>query len=405
MTADDVKFSFERIIHGDKNGKQYGYAVDFEALKEVQVTGKYTGKLILKHPSAAIWPIAIADGTGCILSRKAVEELGDKIATTVIGSGPMMLKEWVQKDHYTLVANPDYKGPYKAALKEVTVKLIPEQKTAFLAYQTKELDFTALDIEQIDTAKALPDTNVIDIPSIDYNLVAINMENGALADLRVRQAIRLAIDVDAIVQAAYAGAVKRGYSLMAPGLIGYWKDAPVYNRDVAKAQALLAEAGKAGLTFSFTCPNDSLAVTVAQIVQANLAEVGITLNINAMDTSAFWSYVIGDTAKQLELTWMAYTSKSDPSFQTQWFISSQIDQWNWVRMKNPEFDKLHQQGLETLDPEKRQEIYVRMQQILDETSAFVWITHGRNLYVSASTLKPAIRPNGKNWQFEFFAGA
>ena len=405
MTAEDVQYSFDRFIKGDRNGKKLGYADDMASVKEVQVTGKYTGKLILKHPSAALWTIALSSASGAILSKKAVESLGDKSSTTVIGSGSMMLNEWRPKEQFVLVANPDYKGAYKPHFQQITAKVIPEHNTSFLSYQAGELDFTAFDFDQIETAKGLPDTRIIDIPGIDYTWIGMNIERGDLADIRVRQAIRWAIDVDAIIQGAYSGAVSRANSLLAPALLGYWKDAPLYSRDVAKAQALLSEAGKSGLTFSFTCENDAQSLAVAQIAQANLAEVGITLNINALDSGAFWALGADDASKNVELALVPYTSKFDPSFQTQWFLSSQVGVWNWQRWKSPEFDKLHQQGLETLDSDKRQEIYVKMQQLLDESATCLWITHGRILFADASWLKPAMLPSGKDWQYEHFSKA
>jgi peptide/nickel transport system substrate-binding protein len=401
MTAEDVKYSFDRFINGDK-GKKLAYADDMEALKSVEVTGKYTGKLILKHPSAALWLIGICDASGAILSKKASEELGDKIATTLVGSGPLTLKEWRPKEQFVLAANPDYKGPYKAHFEEITGKIIPEHKTAFLSYQANELDFTAFDADQLDAAKGLPDTKVIDIPGIDYTWIGINVQKGDLADIKVRQAIRWAIDVDAIIQGAYSGATSRAKTLLAPGLLGNWADAPLYTRDVAKAQQLLGEAGKSNLAFTFTCLNDATSLAVAQIAQANLAEVGITLTINAMDSGAYWALGADDASKDLELTLIPYTSKFDPSFQTQWFLASQIGLWNWQRWNSPEFDKLHQEGLETLDKAKREAIYVKMQKLLDESASCIWITHGRNFFVDASWLKPMFLPNGKDWQFEFF---
>lgn len=402
MIAEDVKYSFDRFINGDRNGKKLAYADDMEALKTVEVTGKYTGRLVLKHPSAALWLIGLCDASGAILSRKACEELGDRIATTLIGSGPLLLKEWRPKEQFLLASNPDYKGPYKARVEEITGKIIPEHKTSFLAYQAKELDFTAFDADQLDTAKSLPDTRVIDIPGIDYTWIGINVQKGALADSKVRQAIRWAIDVDAIIQGAYSGATSRAKTLLAPGLLGNWADAPLYNRDVAKAQALLAEAGHSDLAFSFTCLNDATSLAVAQISQANLAEVGITLTINPMDSGAYWALGAGDASKDLELTLIPYISKFDPSFQTQWFLASQIGLWNWQRWNSPEFDRLHQQGLETLDKAEREAIYIAMQKLLDESASCIWITHGRSFYVDASWLAPMFLPNGKDWQFEFF---
>ncbi|UDL91028.1 hypothetical protein LGH82_07045 [Mesorhizobium sp. PAMC28654] len=148
--------------------------------------------------------------------------------------------------------------------------------------------------------------------------------------------------------------------------------------------------------------NDATSLAVAQIAQANLAEIGITLTINAMDSGAYWALGAGDASKDLELTLIPYTSKFDPSFQTQWFLASQIGLWNWQRWNSPEFDKLHQEGLETLDKAKREEIYVKMQKLLDESASCIWITHGRNFFVDAAWLKPMFLPNGKDWQFEFF---
>jgi len=402
MTADDVKFTYDRYINGDKNGKKLAYADDLEGSKPVGVTGKYTGKLILKHPSAALWLIGICDASGAILSKKASEQLGDKIATTLIGSGPMVLKEWRPKEQFVLAANPDYKGPYKAHFEEIIGKIIPEHKTSFLSYQAKELDFTAFDADQLATAKGLPDTKVIDIPGIDYTWIGINVEKGDLADIKVRQAIRWAIDVEAIIQGAYSGATSRAKTLLAPGLLGNWADAPLYTRDVAKAQQLLSEAGKSNLAFTFTCLNDATSLAVAQIAQANLAEIGITLTINAMDSGAYWGLGAGEEGSDPGLTLIPYTPKFDPGFQTQWFLASQIGLWNWQRWNSPEFDKLHQEGLETLDKAKREEIYVKMQKLLDESASCIWITHGRNFFVDAAWLKPMFLPNGKDWQFEFF---
>ncbi len=88
MTAEDVKFSFERFVKPGPDGKKAAYADDFGALDKVEVTGTYTGKLILKNPAPALWVIGICDGSGAILSKKAVEALGDKMATQLIGSGP-----------------------------------------------------------------------------------------------------------------------------------------------------------------------------------------------------------------------------------------------------------------------------------------------------------------------------
>jgi peptide/nickel transport system substrate-binding protein len=86
-------------------------------------------------------------------------------------------------------------------------------------------------------------------------------------------------------------------------------------------------------------------------------------------------------------------------------VSSQIGQWNWQRWKNPEFDKLHEEAGQTTDNAKREAMYLKMQQLMDESAAFVWITHNLNAFVTKSWLEPGLLPNGNNWQYPFFKEA
>ncbi|HEY3145695.1 MAG TPA: ABC transporter substrate-binding protein [Dongiaceae bacterium] len=405
MTAEDVKFSFERFNTPGDAGKKAAYADDWGALDKVEVTGKYSGKLLFKHPAPAIWVIGIPDGSGAILSKKATIELGDKIATTLIGSGPYVLKEWKPNDHFTLEKNPDYKGTDKIHFQRIVAKPIAELKTAMLGFQAKEIAFTEIDPTAVADIEKDADATVIKMEAIDYQWIGINVEKPPFDDLKVRQAIRYGIDVDAIIAGAFSGTVKRAKTLLAPGLLGHWADAPVYPHDPEKAKALLAEAGKTSFDCTLTCLNDSTTQAIAQIAQANLAEIGINVKINALDGGAYWGMGEDDKSKDLELTIIPYSSKFDPSFQTQWFLSDQVGVWNWQRWKSPEFDKLHQEASSITDPNKRAEKYIRMQQLLDESASCIWITHGVHDFASAKWLSPSPLPNGVNWQFRYFKEA
>jgi peptide/nickel transport system substrate-binding protein len=405
MTAEDVKFSLERFIKPDASGKKVAYADDFGALDHVEVTGTYTGKIILKNPAPALWVIGICDGSGALLSKKATEALGDKIATTLVGSGPYLLKEWKPKEQIVLEVNPDYKGADKPYFQRIIAKPITEPKTAVISFLAKEIAFSEIEPTAIPEVEKDADSGVIKMGAIDYTWLGINVEKPPFTDVRVRQAIRLGVDVDAIIQGAYSGTVPRAKTLLAPGLLGHWADAPVYPHDPEKAKALLAEAGQTSFTTTLTCLNDATAQATAQIIQANLAEIGITVNINALDSGAYWAMGDGDKSKDLDLTIIPYSSKFDPSFQTQWFVSSQVGVWNWQRWKNEEFDKLNAEAASTTNNDKREKMYIRMQQLLDESASCIWITHGVHDFAYAKWLAPAILPNGTNWQFRFFKEA
>lgn len=405
MTAEDVKFSLERFVKPGPDGKKAAYADDFGALDHVEVTGTHTGKIILKNPAPALWVIGICDGSGAILSKKATEALGEKIATQLIGSGPYLFKDWKPKEQIVLEVNPDYKGADQPHFKRIIAKPITEPKTAVIAFLAKELAFTEIEPTALPQVEADADSKTIKIDGIDYTWIGLNMEKAPLDDLKVRQAIRLGIDVDAIIAGAYSGTVTRAKTLLAPQLLGHWAEAPVYPHDVEKAKALLAEAGHPNFNLTLTCLNDATAQATAEIVQANLAEIGITVTINALDSGAYWALGSDDKSKDLELALIPYSSKFDPSFQTQWFLSEQVGVWNWQRWRNEEFDKLHKEANSITDNDKRQAMYVRMQQLLDESATCVWITHGVRDFAYAKWLEPSVLPNGSNWQFRFFKEA
>ncbi|MGB3417421.1 MAG: ABC transporter substrate-binding protein [Mesorhizobium sp.] len=404
LTAEDVKFSFERFKPAP-DGTKVDYGDDWAALDSVEVTGPLTGKIHLKNASPAVWLIALADGSGAIISKKAFEALGDKFKTTPIGSGPYMLKEWVPRDHFTLVANPDYLGE-KPAFTEIVGKPISDDKTAQIAVQAGEIDFGRIDPAVATDIASTSGIKVEKISAIDYVWIGPNIEKKPFDDVRVRQAIRLALDVPAIIAAAYNGSVEPAYALEAPGILGFWEDAPKYARDIEAAKKLLDEAGQGGgFSTRLTVLNKAVAQATAAVVQANLAEVGIDVQIDALDPGAYWAYGENDASKDLELVLVEYHGKFDPGFQTQWFTSDQIGTWNWQRWSNKDFDDLHKKGGVESDPKKREQIYIDAQKLMDESAAFWWITHNAYTYAFKDTLQPGILPNGSQMQYAAFKQA
>ena len=381
MTAEDVKFSFERFTQAGPDGKKVAYADDWAALDHVELTGPLTGKIVLKGPAPALWVITLPDGSGRILSRKATEELGEKVANTLIGSGPYVLKEWKPREQFVLELNPDYKGPIKPYFRQIVGKPISEQKTAEIAFQADEIYFTDIKPDNKKKFAALPDTTVTDVPAIDYVWFGPNVEKKPFDDVRVRQAVRLAVDIDAILLAAYGGIFPRANALLAPGLIGHWKDAPVYKRDVDAAKKLLADAAQsAGFKTRLTILAQEPYRTIATVIQANLAEVGVEVQIDALDEGAFWALGEKNASQDLELSLLQYSGKFDPGFQTQWFTSDQIGTWNWQRWSNQEFDALHAQGGKTVDVAKREQIYVDAQKLQDEFGSLC-LDNPQSLYI------------------------
>lgn len=391
VTAEDVKFSYERIA--DPNLKA-AYKDDWATLDHVEVVDKYTGKIILKEPFAPLWRTTLPIASGYVLCKKYVEEIGhEKFATNIIGSGPYIFAEWRPKEKIILKRNPDYYGtpPY---WDEIHFIPIEDDKTAEVALEAGELDFSRISIASVERFEKNPNFKVWKKPSLRYRWIGMNVEHPKLQDINVRQAIRYAIDVPSILQAAYLGQVEQEFALIPPGLIGYWKDAPKYQRDVAKAKEFLAKAGVQSLDLRIDCQDTTEYRTWAEIAQQNLKEIGINLTINAMDSSSFWQIGAGDKGKEVELFTNNYTMEPDPSWATMWFTCEQVGVWNWQRWCSPEFDELHKKGLVTMDDKEREQIYIKMQQIWDRDCHAVWITHGVMTYAYSPKIKPATTPHG-----------
>jgi len=401
VTAEDVKFSYERIA--DPNLKS-PYADDWAALDHVEVIDKYTGKIILKEPFAPLWHSTLPVTSGRIVCKKYVEEVGlEKFATDPIGTGPYMLKEWTPKEKVVVTRNPDYYGP-APYWDEIQFIPIEDDKTAEIALEAGELDFSRIAIASVDRFEQNADFQVIKRPSLRYRWIGMDVENPKLADINVREAIRYAIDVPAILKVAYMGQADQEKTLIPPGLVGYWKDAPVYQRDVAKAKEYMAKTGLTSLDLRMDIQDTTEYRAWAEIAQQNLKEIGINLTINPMDSSSFWSIGDGDKGKDVELFGMSFSMQPDPSWAAVWFTCKQVGVWNWMRWCNQQYDDLYAKTLVTVDDAEREKLFIEMEKIWNEAAHTVWITHGVYTYANVPTIVPALSPHGDP-QVQFFAPA
>ncbi|MCL5256368.1 MAG: ABC transporter substrate-binding protein [Chloroflexi bacterium] len=391
VTTDDVKFSYERIGDPANNSPYQG---DWATLDHVEVIDKYNGKIILKEPFAPLFKSTLPVGSGQIIPKKYYEEVGkEKFATNILGSGPYIFDSWTPKDKVIVKKNPDYFGdPPK--WDEIHFVAIDDDKVGEVALDSGDLDFGRVSPASFSRYQGQTDTfATVKKPRLGFLWIGMNMQHPKLQDINVRQAIRYGIDVPSILQAAYMGQVDQCYGLIAPGLLGYWADAPQYKRDVAKAKDYMSKAGLTSLDLTMDFIDTSEYRPWFEVSQQNLAEIGINLTANTKDSSSFWG-MSADQQKQMQLFCSNYSMEPDPSWATVWFISDQIGVWNWMSWSNKEYDDLHKQGLVELDDTKRQQIYVKMQQLWDEACHTVWLTHYAGLYVSTLKIKPAVTPHG-----------
>lgn len=391
VTTEDVKFSFERMI--DPNLKAT-YKDDWATLDHVEVIDKYNGKIIFKESFAPLWRTTLPAPSGMIVCKKQVQEVGDKeFATMPVGSGPYFFAEWKPKEKVILKKNPDYFGK-TPVWDEIHFIPIEDDKTAEIALEAGELDFCRISLASLDRIQADSRFAVQRNPSDQYYWIGMNVENPKLQDINIRQAIRYAIDVPSILQAAYLGKSDQATAAIPPGFLGHWKDAPKYQRDLAKAKEYMAKAGVQSLDLKYDSLDSTEYRTWGEIAQQNLAEIGINLSVAPSDSATFWVLNEGDKGKDLELFGMRYGALSDPAWVTMWFTCDQLTGWNWMHWCNNEYDELHKKALTTLDDKEREQMYVRMQQLWDDNCNSVWIHWGTRDYAYVNGIKAAMTPHG-----------
>ncbi|SDG28066.1 peptide/nickel transport system substrate-binding protein [Limimonas halophila] len=401
MTAEDVKFSFERILEHDSPVKG-----DWAALERVDVEDKYTGVIVLNRPFQPLWNITLPYGAGHIVSKKAVMEAtengGDFGMNPPCFSGPYVLDEWKSGQHVKLKRNPDYTGPAEVGFDEVRILPMDDDKTAEIAYKSGDLDFTQISLASLKNFKQSPPakTKIEEYPSLYYLWVGMNLDHPKLQDKNLRKAIQWAINTRQIVDAAYFGQAEPSTGIIAPGLVGHREEALIPPEgDLEKAKAFMAKAGVDSVTLTIDTLNATTFKTIAEVVQAQLKRIGVDLEINVQDSGSFWTLGMeseGDRWQKVQLIVNRFSMVPDPYYATQWFTCEQVGKWNWERFCNEEFDKLHKQAVEVADKEKRAELYHRMQDIMEESGAYRFVTHEGNPVVYRETVSdPSVRPDGR----------
>lgn len=396
MTADDVKFSFERIIDPDMHAIN---APDMGTLSHVDVHDRYSGTIVLSSPYAAFVSLGVAGYP--IMSRKAITAAGGRFQIEPpCCSGPYQFRDWQAKRKTVIERNPEWSGP-PAAFSEIHIYAMTDNKPAEMAFESGQLDCAQISVESVEAFRANPppDSKLEVYPSGRNYWLGMNQLNPALADIRVRQAVQYAIDATAVCEAAWFGLAEPSMGPVPSGMLGC-RDRTLIpdegNRD--KARALLKEAGvELPLRLTIDVNNDSLELTATQVIQWSLSKVGIDAEIQSHEASVMMTMgqeAYGDQWRDMQLYFQSFIGSADPYYALVWFTSQQLGQWNWERFSNEEFDRLNDEALATTDPVERERMYQRMQDLMEESGCYRFISNGVMPQIIRDTIETAFTPDG-----------
>ncbi|NPU66335.1 polyamine ABC transporter substrate-binding protein [Bradyrhizobium sp. 83012] len=294
LTADDVVYSLTRAADPSRSS----FAADFGPVESIAKLDEYTVRIVLKYPDPNVLGRLSNYHGGNIVCKRAVEELGDKLASNPVGTGPFAFSEHETQRHVKLVANEGYfRG--RPQISNIVYRTIPSDSARELAFSSGELDVIQGRREQrwVDTTRQRGNMVVDVFRPGEFRTLHINSSIPPLDDLRVRQAIAAAINVDDLVQFVGKSVSLKGCSVVPPSYIGEDCSSGAYAYDPVKAKALLAEAGHPnGLTLKVVVSNISAILPTMEIIQRQLAKAGIKLEMSVVDHATYQSQIRGNAS-------------------------------------------------------------------------------------------------------------
>jgi peptide/nickel transport system substrate-binding protein len=297
FNADAVVFSWNRYKSPDLEwNERWNMADNVEKIDDYTVKVTTTEpKPLLLRTIAISWPM---------VPPKYFEQVGEaEFGQHPVGTGAFTFVEWVQGDHITMKANPNYWRKGYPRVENLIFRVIPESATRVAAIQTGEVDIVGrLSSEEAKALLGLQGVQVIRYPVTRVYYVAFNNMTTGLdqptMDPRVRIAMNHAVDVQTILDSIFEGYAKRSTGFVATGEMGYGAVQPFeYNPDTART--LLAEAGYPnGFTMDMACPAGAYShfEEVCEAIVGYLADVGITVNLEIMESGKYWDL---EATKQL----------------------------------------------------------------------------------------------------------
>ncbi|HXV24723.1 MAG TPA: ABC transporter substrate-binding protein [Alphaproteobacteria bacterium] len=397
LTAADVAFSLSRAL-----GEGSAYPAPFSAIESVEAEDERTVVVNLKAPAAPFLGYMEIFNAG-IVSKADVEARGPEKAFTEnpVTSGPFMVKEWKPNDRLILERNPHYWRTGHPKVDQVALIEVADTNTRIAMLQGGEIDVARdAPFAQVGELDASDKIDVPLHPSTVIYMTLLNHGRAPFNDIRVRQAAAHALDVSALTKAVTHGHATPANTTLPEALLFHHKDYPGISQDVAKAKALLAEAGAPqGEAVIMVTAGSVLSEQLAVLIQAQWAAVGLKSKIEKVDVGLWWDRLTTGDYDAAPSWW--YNETEDPDLAARWALCGACGNKSfYTNYNNETVNQLTEQALNEIDPEKRKALYIRMQEISTEEVSQIPLyyppyTNAYSTRVKGLMLSPALQ-----WNFE-----
>jgi peptide/nickel transport system substrate-binding protein len=399
LTAEDVKYSFDRVLDQTKKSPQYG---NVRGVKEVKVVAPDTVHIATDKPFPLLLERLVFFP---IVPRKHIEKVGDQAfgATAAVGTGPWKFVEW-KRDQYIRLEAFDSHWRGKPPFKYLVFRAIPEVATQVAELKTGGVDLIRnVSADLVPDLKGSPQTYVSSTPILRTHYVSLDMRTAPFDKKLVRQAANYAIDRQAIVQKMMGGLGGVLATTVHPAAFGHDPSVTPYPYDPKKAKALLAQAGYPnGVDITMHSSFIEFRPVFEALAQM-LSEVGLRTTPRVWDPGPAYNKFFQGEGKATHAAYgsWGYYSVFDadailhPLYHTE--PGGWIGKW-YVRMEG--LDVLIDQGRSTLDQASRKRTYAQIQRLLKEEAPNIFLFHQYDTLGVAKKVDYQARGDEWLWLFD-----
>lgn len=380
LDAAAAKFSIERHLKTPGSQRRGEIA----PIDTVEVVDDLTFRITLKTPFAPLMA-QFTDRSGMMVSPKAAQALGDKFSTAPVCAGPFKFVERVPQDRIVVERYDGYWNRDQIQIKRIEFRPIPDGTVRLTNLRSGQLDLLERlapnDLAQVkrDAKLKVGSTVELGFQSIVFNLAKDTPLGG---DPRVRAAFEAAIDRNALNQVVFNGEFVPGNQWVQPRNPNYVAAYPIPKRDVAKAKALLAEAGVKNPVVNLTVYANSEAPLVGQVIQAMTKEAGFDVRLQATDFTTALDLADKGNFEAYLYNW---SGRPDPDGNTFSFLACKTP-LNYARYCNPEADAALAAERASTDPEKRKAGWTALADRTQADRPFIYLFHRRLLWAFTTKL-------------------
>jgi peptide/nickel transport system substrate-binding protein len=370
MTSDDVKFTLDRVLDPKVGSGGRGYLL---AVEGIEAPDKYAVRIHTKERSASLLA-GLAGSWQSIVPRDEVEKRGD-LRRTAIGTGPFILQEWVAQSHLKARRNPDYWDKSKPVVDAVELRVIPDEASIIAQLRTGNIHHALLeDNKNYLLVKDDKRLKCLRSSRLGFDVMIMNLGRKPFDDVRVRQAVSLAIDRNEVLQVAASGlgqVTGPCTPAMKPWALPIETFKEWYTPNIDRAKKLLADAGfpNGFKTTLRVIPTFPTMVAGSQVIAAQLKRIGIDVQI-IQEEYGVWVKNIIKPNFNFDMTMNLNNGEPDPD--ALFYRRFHTVEKQWANGGDPEVDVLLDQGRAALDPAKRKEIYDKAQKLMVEKAIIIW---------------------------------